>query len=687
MRFMRATDFHQTTVKCLMLMLTSGFLTFSALEVCRGKQAAKQPGRSLRELPPLFERPMKDGSFYVVDSEAGSDAGPGSKDRPWATINHALSQIEAGDTLYLREGSYFENVYCAVTGKESQPITIRSWPGERVFVEGGMAEFQHSPATAWEPFPDGAEGEFISTGTFRNIRDVVGLFGDSNIGLQTYWHVADLRASNEMWIVDKETRSVAPVYCGPGLWYNKQTGRVHVRLAHTHIDNPAVENYSGETDPRKLPLVIAPFASVPLFVDQAMNVRFQDLVIRGGGLNSVVLQFGVNVEFDNVTVYAGTYGIRARSTGPFRMVNSGVHGNIPPWGFRNENSLHTYTARYYDPFYKEPGTETRNVARLPTHALVVTEGTFEFEVFAYPRNHDWEIAHCDFSDGHDGVYLSGKEIRFHHNRVDNIQDDGIYLSSPSDNFNDDIFIYQNLITRCLMAFGCHSRGGPTGNMYIFRNIADLRQGVNAGRPSPEFPQGRISSYQVYLMHGRNKDPDVESLHFYQNTLVSNTDAYGYAQRLLSRSNSRSERRVFNNICVYLNRYGQLRSFGDVPPDIHCDGNLHWCVNPEVAVPKNYLDRIRNHPASLANKAAYPPGWASKAVVGDPGFLKFQRGPETSCDFRLKESSLAIDAGINLPVEYEDPYRPQDNSPPDIGAIPHGQDVFATGRDFANPSDD
>ena len=313
-----------------MLMLTSGFLTFSALEVCRGEQAAKQLGRSLRELPPLFERPMKDGSFYVVDSEAGSDAGPGSKDRPWATINHALSQIEAGDTLYLREGSYFENVYCAVAGKESQPITIRSWPGERVFVEGGMAEFQHSPATAWEPFPDGAEGEFISTGTFRNIRDVVGLFGDSNIGLQTYWHVADLRASNEMWIVDKETRSVAPVYCGPGLWYNKQTGRVHVRLAHTHIDNPAVENYSGETDPRKLPLVIAPFASVPLFVDQAMNVRFQDLVIRGGGLNSVVLQFGVNVEFDNVTVYAGTYGIRARSTGPFRMVNSGVHGNIPP---------------------------------------------------------------------------------------------------------------------------------------------------------------------------------------------------------------------------------------------------------------------------------------------------------------------------------------------------------------------
>ena len=458
----------------------------------QGEHGAPLSHPPLRELPSIADRPMSDGPAYYVDAKSGRDSNPGSEDRPWSTINHSLNQLQAGDTLYLRAGSYFENVYCAVAGTEDKPITIRAYPGERVLIDGGTPEFQAAPETAWRPLNDGAGGEYISTRTFKNIRDVVGLFGDSNVGLQTYWHNDDLRAANEMWIVDKQTKAVDPVYCGPGLWYNKQTGCIHARLAHTHIDNPEVANYAGETDPRKLPLVIAPFRSVPLFVDQAMHVRFQDLVVRGGGLNTVVLQFGVDVEFDNVTIFAGTYGIRARSTGPFRMVNSAVHGNIPPWGFRNENSLHTYTARFYDPFFKEPGTQTRNVARLPTHALVVTEGTFEFEVFAYPRNHDWEISHCDFTDGHDGVYLSGYTIRFHHNRVDNIQDDGIYLSSPSPGFNDDIFIYQNLITRSLMAFGCHSRGGPNGNIYIFRNIADLRKGVNAGRPSPDHPHGRIS---------------------------------------------------------------------------------------------------------------------------------------------------------------------------------------------------
>jgi hypothetical protein len=655
-----------------------------ATTVIRGEegQKANEVSRShmtVRELPPVAQRPLTGGLVHFVSANGGSDDGPGSEQRPWATIQHALKQLEAGDTLYLREGSYFENVYCAVAGTSEKPITIRGYPGERVLIDGSMPEFQTEASSAWKPLEGGAKGEYVSTRTFKNIRDIVGLFGDSNIGLQTYWHVDDLRAKNEMWIVDKETKAIDPVYCGPGLWYNKQTGHIHARLAHTHIDNSGVANYAGETDPRKLPLVITPFNSVPLFVDQAMHVRFQDLVVRGGGINTVVLQFGVDVEFDNVTIFAGTYGIRARSTGPFRMVNSAIHGSIPPWGSRNENSLHTYTPRFYDPFVKEPGTHRRNVARLPTHALLVTEGTYEFEVFAYPRNHDWEISHCDFTDGHDGVYLSGHTIRFHHNRIDNIQDDGIYLSSPVPYFSDDIFIYQNLITRSLMAFGCHSRGGPTGNIYIYRNVADLRQGVFAGRPTPDDPTGRVTTYQIFLMHGRGKPLGMESFYFYHNTFISRTDPYGYAQRTLSKANSVSKRRVFNNICVYLNRYGQLRPFGEPTPDIHCDGNLHWCADPDVAVPENYLDRVRNHPVSIANKKSYPPGWASKAVVADPSFIKFDRDPSLECDFRIQNDSPAVGAGIILPAELEDPLRPKENMSPDIGAIPHGEGMFSTGR--------
>ena len=334
--------------------------------------AAQQSHPPLHEIPAPSDRPLPAENVVFVDSGRGDNAKPGTKDAPWKTISHALTKLKAGDTLAIRGGTYFENLYCAVAGTPDRPITIRAYPGEQVILDGGFAEFQTDPASSWEPLDN---GEYRSTRGYRNIRDVLGAFADSHIGLQTYWDRRDLLAENELWILDKETRQVDLVYCGPGLWYDKQSGRIHCRLAHTHIDNDKVPNYRGETDPRKLPLLIAPFESLPLKIDQAKHVRFQDLVIRGGGFDTIELNFGIDVEFDNITAFCATYGIRARSTGPLKVTNCGIHGSIPPWAFRDENSLHTTSSYHYPPFIDQPDTKARNIARLNTHALLVTEGS------------------------------------------------------------------------------------------------------------------------------------------------------------------------------------------------------------------------------------------------------------------------------------------------------------------------
>ena len=189
-----------------LVLLAIALTQFLAVAASNGKDGAS----------PNSSRPLPPGPAYFVDADNGADDGTGEEGRPWATINHALTQLEPGDTLCLREGHYFENVYCAVAGTEKKPITIRAYPDERVVIDGGMRIFQDAPAAAWQPAADGADGEYVSTEAFKNIRDVIGLFGDSNIGLQTYWHADDLRAANEMWIVDKETKAIDPVYCGPG---------------------------------------------------------------------------------------------------------------------------------------------------------------------------------------------------------------------------------------------------------------------------------------------------------------------------------------------------------------------------------------------------------------------------------------------------------------------------------------
>jgi hypothetical protein len=653
----------------------AGSVTGQCADSAEGKVLSHPP---LRPLPEVAARPLAKGPGRFVDPARGKDDAAGDEQSPWRTINHALKQLTAGDTLYLRGGVYREQVYCAVAGTKDAPITIRAYPGELVILDGGLAEFLDEPAASWEPFPQGAPGEYRSVKAYKNIRDVLGLFGDSHVALQTYWHTMDLRADNELWIDDPDKKlMVLPVYCGPGLWYDRDTGHIHIRLAHTHLKTPGLANYRGETDPRKLPLIIAPFGSTPLFIDMARNVRFQDMVIRGGGHNAVVLQMGIDVEFDNVTIFAGTYGLRSRSTGPFRMVNSAIHGMIPPWAWRDENSLFTYSPRSYDPFVPpaKPANE-RNIARLNSHALLVTEGSYEFEVFHYPYNHDWEIANCEFTDGHDGVYLSGRAIRFHHNLVDRMQDDGIYLSSPTHYFNDDIHIYRNLIRNIFTALACNNTGGPRGDIFIYRNLVDQRQGAPFSRPSPQKPEGGVLRGHGFLAHG-NDLLGIESLHFYHNTFITETWSGSYAGRTWTVTDARTRRRIFNNLFVYLNRYPDPANPQE--HDIYMDGNLHWCPAAESELPAGFLEKVRQAKGSKAIATKYPGGWEANSFVADPRFAAFDVAASAKNDYRLTKESPAVGKGVVLPAELADPLRASGGARPDIGALPLDAEAPAFGR--------
>ncbi len=171
--------------------------------------------------------------------------------------------------------------------------------------------------------------------------------------------------------------------------------------------------------------------------------------------------------------------------------------------------------------------------------------------------------------------------------------------------------------------------------------------------------------------------------FYQNTLVSPASPDAYAHRLVTQTTPETQRRVFNNICVYLNRYGWLRPNREVDNDIQVDGNLHWCSDPSVEPPADFLEKVTNDPRSVANKPNYPSGWEANSIVADPKFVEgFDPKPASTNDYRLGDSSPGIEAGIVLPAEWEDPFRPENGEKPDIGALPLGSALFSAGR---NPS--
>ncbi|QDU97373.1 DUF1565 domain-containing protein [Lignipirellula cremea] len=632
--------------------------------VVEAKEYASHP--PLRLNPPPSQRPRSAGPAYFVDASQGDDSQPGSEAQPWRTIQHALLQLKAGDTLYLRGGSYFENVAVRISGTAKKPIVIRSFPGEQAVIDGSLPEFQRDPAQAWEPYPAGGPGEFRSTTTYPNVRDIVGAFGDSDIGLQTYWHLQDLRAAEELsQRAAGEGQDVPPVYCGPGVYYDRATGRIHARLAPTHFRH--FVNYAGVNDPRELPLVLAPFRSTPLYVDQGEHLKFQDLVIRGGGYETVIVESGVDVDFDNVTIRGGTYCLRTNNTQQLRFYASALYGNAPPWSFRGDGSLRN-----------RPGRNLRDIARLTCHAVWTTDTGREFSVYAFPMNDDWEVAYSEFTDSHDGPYLGGISMRFHHNLVDNFQDDGIYLSQmyPRHLFAGSgakIEIYENLFQRSLTPIAFGGMEDTRDDIYIFRNVFDLTGGVNYQRPSVDKPD--TAPYVTLRALSDHGGPPWPEMKIYQNTFITQA-----ASGQLGVTNAVREghpRYVFNNLFHHQKALG---AFTAVPPDrTQVDGNLYWSPGSEKAS-EAFFARYRKSPAFEEGKAYYAPGNGTHSLVADPQLIP--TAGEKAGDYRLQPGSPAVNAGLALPKEWPDSRRSQDAGAPDIGAFPLKSAAPSYGRSAA-----
>ena len=80
-----------------------------------------------------------EGSVYWVAID-GDDAGPGTRDEPWATLQHAADSVGPGATVYVGEGAYEQRVEIRGSGTPGRPITFAVAPGERVVLDGSSLE-------------------------------------------------------------------------------------------------------------------------------------------------------------------------------------------------------------------------------------------------------------------------------------------------------------------------------------------------------------------------------------------------------------------------------------------------------------------------------------------------------------------------------------------------------------------
>jgi len=72
--------------------------------------------------------------YYV--SSSGKDSNPGTESQPWLTIQTAADTMAAGDTVYIRAGTYQEQVVPKNSGSAGSYITYSAYSGEKPVIDG-----------------------------------------------------------------------------------------------------------------------------------------------------------------------------------------------------------------------------------------------------------------------------------------------------------------------------------------------------------------------------------------------------------------------------------------------------------------------------------------------------------------------------------------------------------------------
>ncbi len=101
---------------------------------------------------PMWEQPLKFTKTYYVDAQAGKadDAGPGSQERPFKTVNHAAQVLQPGERVVIAAGVYREFVQPARggTGPEAM-ISYEAAPGAKVVLKGSAVVTDWKPGEGW----------------------------------------------------------------------------------------------------------------------------------------------------------------------------------------------------------------------------------------------------------------------------------------------------------------------------------------------------------------------------------------------------------------------------------------------------------------------------------------------------------------------------------------------------------
>jgi len=141
------------------------------------------------------------GKVYYV-ATTGSDSNPGTIAQPWRTIQKAANTMVAGDTVYIRAGTYRERVVPQHSGSAGQTITYAAYPGETATIDGSSVTL-----------PDDLAGLFEVSG-----KSYIKISGLRVVNAGPHDNNAGILVNDSSYVVVENNYTYNTVSSGIGVW-------------------------------------------------------------------------------------------------------------------------------------------------------------------------------------------------------------------------------------------------------------------------------------------------------------------------------------------------------------------------------------------------------------------------------------------------------------------------------------
>ena len=568
-----------------------------------------------------------------VDGRSGRDGAAGSRDEPWRTLAHAFDRIEAGQTLFIREGTYDERrLELAVQGSMNRWTTVRAFPFERVVID--VSEPRLRGGDAWE----------LVDASKRLYRSVDADFGEGvyvgKMHLKTgerhllvpYWNdegraygLRDLRSSTV-------TTSRGPRYVGPGV-YN-DSGRLYVRLdpvPASALHGRQVTAGVPET-PDEVSLRLSTASSV--IEVTGSYIDFADLVIAGGRSGIEMEEGSSHVRMNGMTFDVAGGAVRMRDrVNHIELRDSVIEGGFPPWVAWTDMKGGDGQSR---PASHSSFKSSGGGGDFVSHVTVVGN-TFN-RVF-------------------DGMVMQGEHITFSDNSGFFV-DDMLQLGSNSSH----VEIARNRVTGAGPSHNGKGDSAEPGTTWIHHNVIDASVEVLWGKKDPDrlLRDGRRGwrAHRPFPDHSSRYLNKGDPWKIYANTVVfdgrASNDGAG-AQLWDNRNKTGAAHEVYNNIFVEIGggRFVRGLDVGGGPQRF--DGNVYWRAGPSGDVVFDdmkadrggeqdfeSLDALRSSRVFTDSRRWYSPGWEANGTDADP---------ELDARWRPSASGSAASGAVPLPEAF------------------------------------